>query len=67
MRLKRFNTVCMKYVVFEQEKTGLKMPVLFPDHITHSSVKIEGTKVVSAVFLSNRTGRNGIGWNWKKR
>lgn len=40
----------MKYVVFEQEKTGLKMPVLFPDHVTHSTVKIEGMKVVSAGF-----------------
>lgn len=50
MRRKHFNTVYMKYVVFEQEKTGLKMPVLFADHITHSSVKIEGAKVVSAGF-----------------
>lgn len=40
----------MKYVVFEQERTGLKMPVLFPDHITHSSVKIEGVKAISAGF-----------------
>ncbi|WP_147382095.1 hypothetical protein [Parabacteroides sp. AF48-14] len=40
----------MKYVVFEQERTGLKMPVLFPDHVTHSEIKIEGTKVVSAGF-----------------
>lgn len=48
----------MKYVVFEQERTGLKMPVLFPDHITHSSVKIEGTKAISAGFCL--IGSNGI-------
>lgn len=40
----------MKYVVFEQESTGLKMPVIFPDHVTHSQVKIEGVKPVSAGF-----------------
>lgn len=40
----------MKYVVFEQEGTGLKMPVLFPDHVTHSMVNIEGMKIVSAGF-----------------
>lgn len=40
----------MKYVVFEQEGTGLKMPVLFPNHVTHSQVEISGMKVVSAGF-----------------
>lgn len=40
----------MKYIVFEQEGTGLKMPVVFPDHITHSTIKIEGARPVSAGF-----------------
>lgn len=40
----------MKYIIFEQIKTGLKMPVIFPDHITHSSIAIEGTQPVSAGF-----------------
>lgn len=40
----------MKYVIFEQERTGLKMPVLFPDHVTHSSITIEGSKPISAGF-----------------
>lgn len=40
----------MKYIIFEQVNTGLKMPVIFPDHITHSSVIIEGAQPVSAGF-----------------
>lgn len=40
----------MKYVVFEDVKTGLKMPVVFPDHITHSTIKIEGANPISAGF-----------------
>lgn len=40
----------MKYIVFEQESTGLKMPVVFPDHVTHSQISIEGTRPVSAGF-----------------
>nr|DAV64459.1 MAG TPA: hypothetical protein [Caudoviricetes sp.] len=40
----------MKYIVFEQDLTGLKMPVVFPDHITHSQIKIEGSRPVSAGF-----------------
>lgn len=38
----------MKYIILEQIRTGLKMPVIFPDHITHSSITIEGTPPVSA-------------------
>ncbi len=41
----------MKYIIFQQEKTGLKMPVIFPDHVTHASVKIEGAHPVSAGFF----------------
>jgi len=37
----------MKYVIFEQEKTGLKMPVIFPDH---NAITIEGAQPVSAGF-----------------
>jgi|GEM_PF-3043409 len=40
----------MKYVVFENMNTGLKMPVIFPDHITHSTIKIDDAKPVSAGF-----------------
>lgn len=40
----------MKYVVFELGSTGLKMPVVFPDHVTHSQIKIEGASPVSAGF-----------------
>lgn len=40
----------MKYVVFELGATGLKMPVIFPDHVTHSQIKIEGASPVSAGF-----------------
>ena len=41
----------MKYIVFEQEGTGLRMPVLFPDHVTHSQIAIDGAKPVSAGFV----------------
>lgn len=41
----------MKYIVFEQEGTGLRMPVLFPDHVTHCQMEIEGAKPVSAGFV----------------
>lgn len=40
----------MKYVIFEDINTGLKMPIVFPDHITHSILKIDGAKPVSAGF-----------------
>ena len=39
----------MKYVIFEQEKTGLKMPVIFPDHVTHNAITIEAG--VSRILL----------------
>lgn len=41
----------MKYVIFEQDRTGLKAPVIFGDHTVHSSVKVEGAKPVSAGYF----------------
>lgn len=41
----------MKYVIFEQYGTGLKEPVIFGDHTVHSSVKVEGSKPVSAGYF----------------
>ena len=40
----------MKYIVFQEMNTGSKMPIIFPDHITHSTIKIDGAKPVSAGF-----------------
>lgn len=40
----------MKYIIFKDEKTGLVQPVIFGEHTTHSQVKIEGAKPVSAGF-----------------
>lgn len=40
----------MKYVIFQGH--GLVHPVLFGDHTTHSQVKVDGTKPVSAGFVS---------------
>ena len=42
----------MKYIVFEDDKTGLKEPVIFGDHTTHSQVKVERAHPVSAVFFT---------------
>lgn len=39
----------MKYVIFENHSQIL--PVVFPDHITHSDIKIENAKPVSAGFV----------------
>lgn len=41
----------MKYIIFEDEKTGLLHPVIFADHTTHSSIKINGAKAISAGFV----------------
>ena len=43
----------MKYVIFKSKE--LFMPVIFPDHITHSQVKIEDSEVYSAGFLKIST------------
>lgn len=40
----------MKYIIFEEERTGIFSPVLFPEHVTHSDIKIIGTKPISAGF-----------------
>lgn len=42
----------MKYIVFEDDKTGLKEPVIFGDHTTHSQVKVERAHPVSAGFFT---------------
>lgn len=44
----------MKYVIFES-KGGLYNPVVFPDHIAHSQIKIEDCSVFSAGFLELST------------
>lgn len=47
----------MKYVIFEDKKSRLLHPVIFGEHTTHSEIKIEGCKPVSAGFfhLSKKT------------
>ncbi len=47
----------MKYIIFEKTNKNssltdhkLIMPIMFPDHITHSQVKIEGCEAVSAGY-----------------
>jgi hypothetical protein len=40
----------MKYVIFKH-KTGIFMPIIIPQHITHSMVKIEDCEPVSAGFF----------------
>lgn len=46
----------MKYIIFKDEKTGLTQPVMFGEHTTHSQVKIEGAKPVSAGFCHVSSG-----------
>lgn len=48
----------MKYIIFEDEKTGLLQPVIFGEHTTHACVTIEGTKPIRAGFVS--IGKNGV-------
>ena len=40
----------MKYVMFKY-KAGVYMPVIHPDHVTHSQISIADAKPVSAGFL----------------
>lgn len=39
----------MKYVIFKHK--DLLMPVIIPDHVTHSQVKLEESEIVSAGFF----------------
>lgn len=41
----------MKYIVFEDDKTGLKEPVIFGEHTTHSQVMVERAHPVSAGYF----------------
>lgn len=41
----------MKYIIFEDDKTGLQQPVIFGDHTVHSQVKVERVHPVSAGFF----------------
>ena len=40
----------MKYIIFKHK--DLLMPVIFPDHITHSQIKIEDAIPISAGFVA---------------
>ena len=45
----------MKYVIFREN--NMLHPVVFADHTTHSQIKIEGAKPVSAGFVvQEKTG-----------
>lgn len=45
----------MKYVIFREK--NMLHPVVFADHTTHSQIKIEGAKPVSAGFvMQEKTG-----------
>ena len=41
----------MKYVIFEDDKTGLKQPVVFGDHTVHSSINVERSHPISGGFF----------------
>ena len=44
----------MKYVVFQYAE--LYMPVIIPDHVTHSQISIEGATPISAGFFRENEG-----------
>ena len=45
----------MKYIIFKEK--NMLHPVVFADHTTHSQIKIEGAKPVSAGFvMQDKTG-----------
>lgn len=44
----------MKYVIFKHKQ--LLMPVIIPEHVTHSQIKIVGAKPISAGFFENERG-----------
>lgn len=44
----------MKYVIFKYRKVF--MPVIIPEHVTHSQIKVTGAKPVSAGFFSSGGG-----------
>lgn len=41
----------MKYVIFQDNKTGLMQPVIFGEHTTHSDASIVNAKPISAGFF----------------
>lgn len=41
----------MKYVIFKH-RSGMLMPVIIPDHVTHSSVNIKDARLNSAGFFN---------------
>jgi len=41
----------MKYIIFKNNKTGLKQPMIFGEHTVHSQVTIENATPVSAGFF----------------
>ena len=47
----------MKYIIFEDTKTGLIQPVIFGDHTTHAQIKIERAKPISEGFFSFENGK----------
>lgn len=49
----------MKYIIFKEK--NMLHPVVFADHTTHSQIKIEGAKPISAGFvMQDKTGIQGI-------
>lgn len=50
----------MKYIIFEDEHTGLLQPVIFGEHTTHSQVKIERARPIGAGFFSFENGHPSV-------
>lgn len=50
----------MKYIIFEDERTGLLQPVIFGEHTTHSRVEVERARPIGAGFFSFENGQPGV-------
>jgi hypothetical protein len=42
----------MKYIIFKDTVSGLTQPVLFGEHTSHSQIRVERAKPVSAGFFT---------------
>lgn len=46
----------MKYVMFQDENSGYKYPVIFPDCVAHSQVVVEELRAINAGSVNPKTG-----------
>ena len=50
----------MKYIIFQDKRSGLVQPVLFGEHTTHSKVTISGANAICAGFVDLQEGNLSV-------